>query len=123
MGMKCRTALLGTIAALTLGVSAASAVTIGGIGIPPGPKLFVDTDFETRITCAADASVPCTPGHTPADFFGISRVNTLSNDGALGGTYGGADFPPPPPPPPFLYGEFSNFVVRHITPPTASTAG
>jgi hypothetical protein len=118
MGMKTKSIFLSTAAAIIFSGSAAWAVPVPAV--PPNAKLITQTDFETLVTCAVDASGFCGVGSKSGPFQGIGLVSTVSEDGTfLNRTYGiGAAAPPP-----FLYDEFSGFTVRHIDTPTATLDG
>jgi hypothetical protein len=116
MGMKVKSVLLGTIAAMMFTGSAAWAVPVPAV--PVGPKFISQNDFETLITCDISGNPG---GCAPASIFqGIGIVQSVNNGGGfLGQTYGIGSAAPPP----FLYDEFSGFTVRAIVLPTAITDG
>jgi hypothetical protein len=118
MGMKTKTTFLSTAAAMILSGSAAWAVPVPGV--PPNAKLITQTDFETLVTCAVDASGFCGIGSKSGPFQGIGIVSSVDEDGAgTNRTYGLFG----PAPPPVLYAEFHGFTVAHIVAPTSSTVG
>jgi hypothetical protein len=119
MGMKTKTIFLSAMTASLLATTSAMAVVVSP-GVPPNAKLITQTDFETLVTCAADASGFCGIGSSSGPFQGVGLVSSVDEDGSgTNRTYGLFS----PAPPPVLYAEFSGFTVRHIDAPTGTVDG